>query len=79
MMDIFYLFLKIKNLNILEIWHIKAPKKKKKIFDYFDTLIILSAKELDKWQEWHKNIQVIPKFSPFRIFKNKQFIAKSRT
>ncbi|EHE6409675.1 glycosyltransferase family 4 protein, partial [Campylobacter coli] len=54
----------------------KAPKKKKKIFDYFDTLIILSAKELDKWQEWHKNIQVIPNFLPFASSKTSNLSQK---
>ncbi|MBX2470399.1 glycosyltransferase, partial [Campylobacter jejuni] len=55
---------------------IKAPKKKKKIFDYFDTLIILSAKELDKWQKWHKNIQVIPNFLPFISLKTSNLSQK---
>ncbi|HEE6708601.1 TPA: glycosyltransferase, partial [Campylobacter jejuni subsp. jejuni] len=50
--------------------------KKKKIFDYFDTLIILSAKELDKWQEWHKNIQVIPNFLPFTSSKTSNLSQK---
>ncbi|RTJ16827.1 glycosyltransferase family 4 protein [Campylobacter jejuni] len=58
-------FFKNKKLKYFRIWHIKAPKKKKKIFDYFDTLIILSAKEIEKWQKWHKNIQVIPNFLSF--------------
>ncbi|EAJ4628911.1 glycosyltransferase family 4 protein, partial [Campylobacter coli] len=47
------------------IWHIKAPKKKKMIFNRFDTIIILSSRELEKWKKWHKNIQVIPNFLPF--------------
>ncbi|EOH3381276.1 glycosyltransferase, partial [Campylobacter jejuni] len=51
-------------------------KKKKKIFDYFDTLIILSAKELDKWQKWHKNIQVIPNFLPFISLKTSNLSQK---
>lgn len=58
-------FFKNKKLKYFRIWHIKAPKKKKKIFNHFDTLIILSAKELEKWQKWHKNIQVIPNFLPY--------------
>ncbi|MCC2569891.1 glycosyltransferase family 4 protein, partial [Campylobacter coli] len=69
-------FFKNKKLKYFRIWHIKAPKKKKKIFDYFDTLIILSAKELDKWQKWHKNIQVIPNFLPFISLKTSNLSQK---
>ncbi|HDZ5086882.1 TPA: glycosyltransferase family 4 protein [Campylobacter jejuni] len=57
-------FFKNKKLKYFRVWHINAPKKKKRIFNYFDTLIILSTKELEKWQQWHKNIQVIPNFLP---------------
>ncbi len=35
------------------------------VFNRFDTIIILSSKELEKWKKWHKNIQVIPNFLPF--------------
>ncbi|MFY4690296.1 glycosyltransferase family 4 protein [Campylobacter jejuni] len=58
-------FFKNKTLKYFRIWHIKAPKRKKRIFDYFDAIIILSSKELEKWNKWHKNIQVIPNFLPF--------------
>ncbi|EAH8728010.1 glycosyltransferase family 4 protein [Campylobacter coli] len=58
-------FFKNKALKYLRIWHIKAPKKKKMIFNRFDTIIILSSRELEKWKKWHKNIQVIPNFLPF--------------
>ncbi|EAI3898171.1 glycosyltransferase family 4 protein [Campylobacter coli] len=58
-------FFKNKALKYLRIWHIKAPKKKKMVFNRFDIIIILSSKELEKWKKWHKNIQVIPNFLPF--------------
>ncbi|EAI1055480.1 glycosyltransferase family 4 protein [Campylobacter coli] len=58
-------FFKNKALKYLRIWHIKAPKKKKMVFNRFDTIIILSSKELEKWKKWHKNIQVIPNFLTF--------------
>lgn len=31
---------------------------------YFDTLVVLSNKELDIWQHYHKNVCVIPNFLP---------------
>ncbi|MFQ6341521.1 glycosyltransferase family 4 protein [Campylobacter sp. VTCC 70190] len=58
-------FFKNKSLKYLRIWHIKAPKKKKRIFDNFDALILLSSKELQIWQKWHKNIHIVPNFLPF--------------
>ncbi|WP_038814452.1 glycosyltransferase family 4 protein [Campylobacter jejuni] len=57
-------FFKNKALKYFRIWHIKAPKKKKRVFDYFDALIILSSKELEIWKKWHKNIIVIPNLLP---------------
>ena len=29
---------------------------------YFDVLVVLSNKELDIWQRYHKNVKVIPNF-----------------
>ncbi|MWV62701.1 glycosyltransferase family 4 protein [Helicobacter saguini] len=55
---------KIKNVKLLRLWHIKIPKKKKKIFDTYDTLIVLSSNDLVKWQSYHKNVKVIPNFLP---------------
>lgn len=69
-------FFKNKKLKYFRIWHIKAPKKKKKIFNHFDALIILSDKELDKWKKWHKNIQVIPNFLPFISLKTSNLSQK---
>ncbi len=69
-------FFKNKTLKYLRIWHIKAPKKKKMIFNRFDTIIILSSKELEKWKKWHKNIQVIPNFLPFISLKESDLSQK---
>lgn len=55
---------KIKNAKLLRLWHIKPPKKKKKIFARFDTIIILSKRDLSTWQRFHKNVKVIPNFLP---------------
>ncbi len=63
--DGFFLpFFKNKNLKYLRIWHIKTPKKKKRIFSHFDAIIILSSQDLKKWHKWHKNIIYIPNFLP---------------
>ncbi|EIA4420526.1 glycosyltransferase, partial [Campylobacter jejuni] len=32
---------------------------------YFKTLVILSDKQIDKWEKYHKNIHIIPNFLPF--------------
>ncbi|CDG57208.1 glycosyltransferase family 4 protein [Campylobacter coli] len=69
-------FFKNKALKYLRIWHIKAPKKKKMVFNRFDTIIILSSKELEKWKKWHKNIQVIPNFLPFISIKESDLSQK---
>ena len=55
-------FFKMK--NSLRIWHLDLPKKEKR-FSRFDTLVILSSKQLLEWQKYHKNIKVIPNFLPF--------------
>lgn len=55
---------KIKNAKLLRLWHIKPPKKKKKIFDKYDTLIVLSKNDLQTWERYHKNVKVIPNFLP---------------
>lgn len=58
-------FFKTKNSFYIRIWHLHAPKKKKRIFSRFNSLVILSPKQLLKWQKYHKNIKIIPNFLPF--------------
>ncbi len=59
---------KVDSIKYIRLWHLNAPKKidkrKQKIFNLFDTLVVLSSRELDKWQSYHKNIKVIPNFLP---------------
>lgn len=59
---------KLDSIQYIRLWHLKAPKKidkrKQKIFHLFDTLVVLSPRELDIWQNYHKNIKVIPNFLP---------------
>ena len=55
-------FKKIDNVKYLRLWHIVMPKKKKKIFAMFDTLVILFARNITQWQSYHHNVRVIPNF-----------------
>ena len=59
---------KLDSIQYIRLWHLKAPKKidkrKQKIFNLFDTLVVLSSRELNKWQSYHKNVKVIPNFLP---------------
>ncbi|TLE08232.1 glycosyltransferase [Helicobacter bilis] len=59
---------KVDSIQYIRLWHLNAPKKidkrKQKIFNLFDTLVVLSSRELDKWQSYHKNVKVIPNFLP---------------
>ena len=41
--------------------------------NYFNSLIILSSIELSTWQNYHKNIKVIPNFLPFISQQNTDF------
>ncbi|MDY5949588.1 MAG: glycosyltransferase family 4 protein [Helicobacter sp.] len=60
---------KVDSIQYIRLWHLNAPKKidkrKQKIFNLFDTLVVLSSRELNKWQSYHKNVKVIPNFLPF--------------
>ena len=59
---------KLDSIQYIRLWHLNAPKKidkrKQKIFNLFDTLVVLSSRELNKWQSYHKNVKVIPNFLP---------------
>lgn len=55
-------FFKNKHTKYIRLWHLQAPRKKKKIFDSFDDIVVLSTKELLTWEKYHKNITVIPNF-----------------
>lgn len=55
-------FFKNKHTRYIRLWHLQAPKRKKKIFAKLDTLVILSKKELSTWQSYHKDIRIIPNF-----------------
>ncbi|MCV3464389.1 glycosyltransferase family 4 protein [Campylobacter lari] len=57
-------FFKNKNTKYINFIH-SSFKKYRKRNDYFDDLIILSNKQINKWQKYHKNIHVIPNFLPF--------------
>ena len=65
---------KLNSIQYIRLWHLNAPKKidkrKQKIFNLFDTLVVLSPRELDIWQNYHKNIKVIPNFLPYISEKN---------
>ncbi|MCV3464388.1 glycosyltransferase family 4 protein [Campylobacter lari] len=61
-------FLKNKNTKYIKFIHSNfefLSKKYLKKISYFDDLIILSNKQINKWQKYHKNIHVIPNFLPF--------------
>ncbi|STQ86264.1 glycosyltransferase family 4 protein [Helicobacter muridarum] len=59
---LFIPLLKLKDMAVLRIWHMRAPIKERKILRLFDMLIVLSQKELYIWENYHSNIRVIPNF-----------------
>lgn len=56
-------FLKIKGKSYIRLWHLNFPKRKRNLA-FFDSVVILSHKEEQKWRGIHKNIRVIPNFIP---------------
>ena len=53
-----------KGRFFVRLWHINAPKKARKKLRLFDALVILSEREIQRWQRYHSNIKVIPNFLP---------------
>lgn len=57
---------KLDSSAYLRLWHLNAPKhlsaRKARNLAKFDTLIVLSQKELATWQSHHKCVRVIPNF-----------------
>ncbi|WP_410002925.1 glycosyltransferase family 4 protein [Campylobacter volucris] len=54
-----------KSIQIMHGNFIYYPKDLLKKLAHFDSLIILSNKQINKWKKYHKNIYVIPNFIPF--------------
>ncbi|MCC8356195.1 glycosyltransferase family 4 protein [Campylobacter sp. VicNov18] len=57
-------FFKNPHTHYINLIHLNFKKYRKRN-DYFDSLIILSSKQINQWKAHHKNIQVIPNFIPF--------------
>lgn len=59
---------KLDSSAYLRLWHLNAPKhlsaRKARNLAKFDTLIVLSQKELATWQSYHSRVRVIPNFLP---------------
>lgn len=59
---------KLDSSAYLRLWHLNAPKhlsaRKARNLAKFDTLVVLSQKELATWQSYHKSVCVIPNFLP---------------
>ncbi|EAI4304502.1 glycosyltransferase family 4 protein [Campylobacter lari] len=56
-------FFKNKNTKYINFIHNHFKKYRFKN-NYFDTLVVLSAKQIDQWRRYHKNVWVIPNFLP---------------
>jgi len=55
---------KSKGIKYIRLWHLNAPRKKKKVFNRYDSLVVLSNKQMDVWKQYHDHIKVIPNFLP---------------
>ncbi|TKX33052.1 glycosyltransferase family 4 protein [Campylobacter aviculae] len=55
---------KNKNTKYIHFIHSHFKKYKNKN-NYFDTLIVLSNKQIHLWKQHHKNVYIIPNFLPF--------------
>lgn len=54
-------FFKNKNTKYINFVHMSLKKYRRKN-NYFDALVVLSAKQIDQWRKYHKNVWVIPNF-----------------
>lgn len=59
---------KLDGTRYVRLWHLNAPKhlstRKRRNLAKFDTLVVLSQKELATWQSYHKSVRVVPNFLP---------------
>ncbi|RQD69804.1 glycosyltransferase family 4 protein, partial [Campylobacter hepaticus] len=69
-------FFKNKNTKYINLIHLNFKKYKKRN-NFFDHLVILSDKQIDKWKKYHKNIHVIPNFIPFISQKESNYKQKN--
>ena len=53
-----------KMTHYIKIHHLKFEGRYNKRNNLFDTLIVLSSRELSTWQRYHHNVRVIPNFIP---------------
>ncbi|EAK0812042.1 MULTISPECIES: glycosyltransferase family 4 protein [Campylobacter] len=54
-------FFKNKNTKYINFIHMSLKKYRRKN-NYFDALVVLSAKQINQWRKYHKNVWVIPNF-----------------
>ena len=54
---------KTNGIRYMRLWHLIAPRKRKKVFGRYDMLVVLSDKQIDIWKKYHTNIRVIPNFT----------------
>ena len=54
---------KRKNTHYIKIQHLRFEKYNKRN-KLFDTIVILSGREMGRWQRYHSNVKVIPNFLP---------------
>ena len=54
---------KRKNTHYIKIQHLRFEKYNKRN-KLFDTIVILSGREMGRWQRYHSNIKIIPNFLP---------------
>lgn len=59
---------KLAGVCYMRLWHLNAPKhlsaRKARNLAKFDTLVVLSQKELATWQSYHSCVRVVPNFLP---------------